>query len=82
MGLIREAHAEGVREDNWKIERIRGEITRFVQDSHGLLTLCGRVWVPVSDGVRQSVLEEAHKSHFYIHPRATEMYRDMRLSYW
>ena len=36
--LIREAYAEGVREENWKIERIRGEITRFVPDSRGLLT--------------------------------------------
>ena len=56
VGLIREAQTEGVRDENWKIERIRGKITRFVSDSRGLLTRCGRVWVPVSGGVRQIVL--------------------------
>ena len=30
MGLTREVHVEGVWEENWKIERIGGEITRFV----------------------------------------------------
>ena len=43
LGLIRDAQDEGVREDNWKIERIRGEIARFVLDSHGLLTRSGLV---------------------------------------
>ena len=33
-------------------------------------------------GVRQKILEEAHKSKFSIYPWATKMYRDMRLSYW
>ena len=36
----------------------------------------------MSGGVRQIVLEEAHKSRFSIHPGATEMYQDLRLSYW
>ena len=34
VGLIREARTEGFLEENWKIERIRGEITRFMADSH------------------------------------------------
>ena len=41
-----------------------GEIDRFVTDSRGLLTLCGRVWILVSGGIRKTVLEEAHKSRF------------------
>ena len=76
VGLIREAPAEGVREEKWKIERIRSEITHFVQDSRGLLTHCGWVWVPVFGGVRQIMLEEAHKSCFFIHqvpPRCIEI---------
>lgn len=40
------------------------------------------MWVPVTGGVRQRILEEAHKSKFSIHPGATKMYRDLRLSYW
>ena len=75
VNLIGEARVEGVRQGNWKLERIRGEITRFVQDSRGLLTCCIRVWVPMSGGVRQIVLEEAHKSQFSIHPGSTKMYQ-------
>ena len=82
VGLIREAQTEGVREENWKIDRIMGEITRFVLDSRGLLNRFVRVWVPMPGGVKQIVLEEAHKSIFSIHLGATKMYRDMRLSYW
>ena len=33
-------------------------------------------------GVRQQILEEAHKSKFSIHPGTTKMYRALRLSYW
>ena len=50
-------------------------------DSHGLLTRYGRVWVPDFGGVRQAVLEEAHKSRFWIHHVHTKMYLDLRLSY-
>ena len=35
LALIREAHAEGVQEENFKKERIRGEIVRFASDSRG-----------------------------------------------
>ena len=41
VGLIKEAQSERVREENWKIQRIRGEITRFVPDRRGLLTRYG-----------------------------------------
>ena len=81
LDLIRGVHVEGVKKDNWKDERIRGEINRFVTSSRGLLTLCGKVLVQVSGGIRQIVLEEAHKYLFSIPPGATKMYRDFRLSY-
>ena len=82
VGLIKEAQAEGMRPENWKLERIKGENTRFVQDSWGLLTHRGWVWVPMSGGVRQIILEEAHMYRFSIHPEASKMYRDLRMSYW
>ena len=81
VDLIREAQTEGNREENGKIKRIRGEITKFVLDSRRLLTRCSRVWVLVSGGVKQIMLEEAHKSQFSFHLGAIKMYRDLRLSY-
>ncbi|KAJ9557090.1 hypothetical protein OSB04_011704 [Centaurea solstitialis] len=45
----------------------------FVTDSRGILTRSGRVWVPVSCEARQTLLDEAHKSKFSIHPGATKI---------
>ncbi|KAI3778451.1 hypothetical protein L2E82_07749 [Cichorium intybus] len=51
-------------------------------DSRGLLTRHGRVWVPFTGGNRKTLMEEAHKSKFSIHPGATKMYLDLREGYW
>ena len=69
-------------EENWRQEKLRGEIDRFSTDSRGLLTRYGRVWLPDFRGIRQTMLEEEHKSKFLIHPGATKMYQDFLLSYW
>ena len=82
LDLIVEAQAERVKKENWKHERIRGEIARFSTEIRGLLTWCDRVWVPDFSGIRQSVMEEVHKFRFSIHPGDTKMYRDLRLIYW
>lgn len=59
----------------------QGRIPLFFRYTQGLMTQCGRVWVLVVGRVRQTLLEEEHKSKFSIHPGATKMYRDLRLSY-
>ena len=66
---IREAHAEGMKEECQKCEQIVGRVASFDYDSRGLLTLHWRVWVPYMGGVRQVIMEEAHKSRFSIHRR-------------
>ena len=81
LDLIREAQDEGVKKEFWKQETHRGEIDRFATYSRGLLTQYGRVWVSDFIRIRQTVLEEAQKSKFLIHPGATTMYRDLILSY-
>ena len=55
---------------------------KMEQDGRGLLTKHGRIWVPYTGGYRKTLLEEAHKSKFSIHPGATKMYHDLRESYW
>ncbi|KAJ9561205.1 hypothetical protein OSB04_006365 [Centaurea solstitialis] len=80
--LIRQSQADAIKEENQKKERIKGQLPQLVTDSRGLLTRFGRVWVPVSGEARQTLLDEAHKSKFSIHPGATKMYRDLRTDYW
>ncbi|KAJ9545620.1 hypothetical protein OSB04_025327 [Centaurea solstitialis] len=78
VDVVRRAQEEASREENQNGERIRGQMSALVRDSRGLLTRYGRVWVPRAGAAQQTLLEEAHKSRFSIHPRATKMYRDLR----
>ncbi|KAJ9563463.1 hypothetical protein OSB04_008623 [Centaurea solstitialis] len=80
--LIRQSQVEAIKADNQKRERIKGQVDQLAADSRGLLTRYGRVWVPASCEARQTLLDEAHKSKFSIHPGATKMYRDLRTDYW
>ncbi|KAJ9538070.1 hypothetical protein OSB04_030803 [Centaurea solstitialis] len=80
--LIRQSQVEAVKDGNQKREQIKGQVEQLIADSRGLLTRYGRVWVPVSCEARQTLLDEAHKSKFSIHPGATKMYRDLRTDYW
>ncbi|XP_070039939.1 uncharacterized protein [Nicotiana tomentosiformis] len=47
----------------------------------GVLRLQGRLCVPNVNGLRESILEEAHSSRYSIYPGATKMYRDLRQHY-
>lgn len=78
--LINKEQVDGFKRENYKEERIMVQISTFVRDSHGLLTQCGKVWVPVAGGVREKLLEEAHKFKFLIRPGATNIYSDLILS--
>ncbi|GKB75990.1 putative reverse transcriptase domain-containing protein [Tanacetum coccineum] len=41
-----------------------------------------RIWVPLKGGVRTLIMDEAHKSKYFVHPRADKMYYDLRDMYW
>ena len=82
LDMIKKVQVEGFKRENWKEESIWFHILLFVRDYRGLLTQCGRFWLPVSGGIRQTLLEEAHKSKFSIHQGATKMYKYLILSCW
>ncbi|XP_021991188.1 uncharacterized protein LOC110887941 [Helianthus annuus] len=79
---IREAQTEAVREENWKKERIKGMVKDLTEGSNGMKYRNDRIWVPNTCGVKSLLLDEAHKSRYSIHPRATKMYRDLKQNYW
>lgn len=43
-----------------------------------------RLWVPKETGLelRNEILNEAHRSHYTIHPGGTKMYRNLRRNFW
>ncbi|XP_071723358.1 uncharacterized protein [Rutidosis leptorrhynchoides] len=63
-------------------ERIQGQTESTVLGTHGLLCFQGRVWVQKLGGHRTVLLDEEHKSKYYIHPGATKMYLDVKREYW
>nr|BAL46523.1 hypothetical protein [Gentiana scabra x Gentiana triflora] len=51
-------------------------------DKNGHLWYGDRLCVPDVDGLRQQVMDEAHKIAFAVHPGSTKMYRDLKERYW
>ena len=70
-----------MKEEHQNSEYIVGQVASFDYDSWALLTLHQRVWVPYWGGACQVLIEEAYKSRFSIYPKATKMYKDLRLDY-
>ncbi|GJT10377.1 putative reverse transcriptase domain-containing protein, partial [Tanacetum coccineum] len=52
------------------------------QRSDGTLYYLDRIWVPLKGKVRTLIMNEAHKSKYFVHPGADIMYYDLRDMYW
>ncbi|GKB20134.1 putative reverse transcriptase domain-containing protein [Tanacetum coccineum] len=52
------------------------------QRSDGTLYYLDRIWVPLKGEVRTLIMDEAHKSKYYVHLGANKMYNDLRDRYW
>nr|GEV01027.1 putative reverse transcriptase domain-containing protein [Tanacetum cinerariifolium] len=52
------------------------------QRSDGTLYYLDRIWVPLRGDVRTLIMDEAHKSKYYVHPGADKMYYNLRDRYW
>ncbi|GJZ69925.1 putative reverse transcriptase domain-containing protein, partial [Tanacetum coccineum] len=52
------------------------------QRSDGTLYYLDRIWVPLKGEVRTLIMDEAHKSKYYVHPGADKMYYNLRDRYW
>ncbi|GJT88734.1 putative reverse transcriptase domain-containing protein [Tanacetum coccineum] len=48
----------------------------------GALYYLDRIWVPLKGDVRTLIIDEAHKSKYFVNPRADKMYYDLRDGYW
>ncbi|GKA99431.1 putative reverse transcriptase domain-containing protein [Tanacetum coccineum] len=48
----------------------------------GALYYLDRIWVPFKGDVRTLIMDEAHRSKYFVHPGADKMYYDLRDRYW
>nr|GEV39456.1 hypothetical protein [Tanacetum cinerariifolium] len=49
--------------------------------SDGALYYLDQIWVPLKGDVRTLIMDEAHKSKYFVHPGADKMYYDLRDRY-
>ncbi|GAU43989.1 hypothetical protein TSUD_91680 [Trifolium subterraneum] len=54
----------------------------FTVADDGVIQFGSRICVPNDADLKRSILEEAHKSGFSIHPGSTKMYHDLKKNYW
>jgi hypothetical protein len=81
---------QGIRKgqlEDEKIQEIKRNIKEekspgFSEDDEGVLWYKGRICVPNVKELKDSILHEAHKSAYSIHPGGNKMYHDLKATYW
>ncbi|KAJ0434684.1 putative nucleotidyltransferase, Ribonuclease H [Helianthus annuus] len=79
---IRDAQVEALKPENVKAEALRGSRQQMEQKADGAYYVTGRIWVPLYGGLRELVMDEAHKSRYSVHPGSDKMYHDISTTYW
>ncbi|XP_071720717.1 uncharacterized protein [Rutidosis leptorrhynchoides] len=70
---------EALHDEHLKSELMVKRRVELMNDSRGLKTYRERVWVPLLGGLRDLILNEAHKSRLSVHPGSTKMYHDLKI---
>ncbi|KAI3695430.1 hypothetical protein L1987_78427 [Smallanthus sonchifolius] len=79
---IRLAQQEAIKEENIQNEALRGMIKQLESKSDDTFYFMDRIWVPRNGNLRILVMDEAHKSRYFIHPGSDKMYKDLKELYW
>nr|GEX41743.1 hypothetical protein [Tanacetum cinerariifolium] len=79
---IKAAQVEALKKENWRSECITSYIPHLEDDNRGIKIRQGRIYIPFRSNVNELLLEEAHKSKYFIHSGATKMYLDLKKNYW
>ncbi|GKA59713.1 transposon ty3-I gag-pol polyprotein [Tanacetum coccineum] len=80
--LIQRDQEDALKEENWKNEHITSYIPHLVDDSRGIKTRFGSIYISFRSGIKDLLLEEAHKFKYSIHLGATKMYIYLKRNYW
>nr|GEV73573.1 hypothetical protein [Tanacetum cinerariifolium] len=61
---------------------LKGLDKQLERKEDGGLYLAEWIWVPVCGDLRTWIMNEAHATRYFVHPRAEKMYYDLRGLYW
>ncbi|GKB49915.1 putative reverse transcriptase domain-containing protein [Tanacetum coccineum] len=79
---IQVAQSEALRQENILMENLHGLDQQMEKKEGESLYFMDRIWVPLIGDVRTIIMDEAHKSKYFVHPGADKMYYDLRDRYW
>ncbi|XP_028790122.1 uncharacterized protein LOC114746103 [Neltuma alba] len=65
-----------------QVELENGPVQDYEFGDMGILRYKNRICVPHDEEIKGTILKEANRSHYVIHPSATKMYHDLRQQYW
>nr|GEW01824.1 putative reverse transcriptase domain-containing protein [Tanacetum cinerariifolium] len=69
-------------EIRYHLERLHGLDQQMERKEDDNLYFMDRIWVLLVGGVRTIIMDEAHKTRYYVYPGADKMYHDLRDMYW
>ncbi|GJR11559.1 reverse transcriptase domain-containing protein [Tanacetum coccineum] len=81
MGMrekIQVAQSEELKQENILMENLHGLDQQMDKKEGESLYFMDRIWVPLIGDVRTILMDEAHKTKYYVHPGADKMYYDLR----
>ncbi|GJQ97779.1 hypothetical protein Tco_0008918 [Tanacetum coccineum] len=81
-GMILAAQSEAFKQENGITEKLHGLDQQMERKEDKSLYFMNRIWVPLVGGVRTIIIDEAHKTRYFVHPGADKMYHDLRDMYW
>nr|GEZ42129.1 putative reverse transcriptase domain-containing protein [Tanacetum cinerariifolium] len=79
---ILKAQTEAIKEENIKIENLRGMDKAFEVRPNGTRCIKNRSWLPLFGNFWDLIMHESHKSNYSIHPGYDKMYQDLKKLYW
>nr|GEU52485.1 putative reverse transcriptase domain-containing protein [Tanacetum cinerariifolium] len=79
--MILASQSEAFKEENVPAKRLH-ELDQQMEKKDESLYFMDRMWVSLVGGTRTIIMNEAHKTRYYVHPRADKMYHDLRDMYW
>ncbi|GKF48574.1 putative reverse transcriptase domain-containing protein [Tanacetum coccineum] len=80
-GMILAAQGEAFKQENILAERLHGLDQHMERKEDGRLYFLDRIWVPLVGCVRMIIMDEAHKTRYYVHLGADKMYHNLRDMY-
>ena len=79
---IRGSQLEALKPENIPDETLRGMDKKFELRDDGTRYFMNQIWTPKYDGFRNLVMDEAHKTRYFVHPGSDKMYLDLKKLYW